>query len=55
MTEEELKRTFADYDKIRKYIGTNKLSQHIAGIGIPTAIELYVGNPGKLFEVLTKR
>lgn len=49
-TPQDLKKRFDLYEREGSiYQGANKLAEHIRGIGVQRAIELYVNNPDRLF------
>ena len=50
LTEQELVERFSNYELLDKYKGANRLSRHIASIGIRRAIDIYVNNPRALFK-----
>ena len=47
---QELNNGFLRFEQIVDYKGINQLSQRISQIGIPRAIEMYIGNPDALFN-----
>ncbi|MBI4009954.1 MAG: hypothetical protein HY361_02045, partial [Candidatus Aenigmarchaeota archaeon] len=50
ITQQELARRFAEYERDDRFKGTNVLSQSIPKIGIQKAIEIYVKTPDALFK-----